>query len=163
MYQIVDALISRKADVRATDMMGRTALHHAAKYGEIKACMWALRPDLMVGKCCQKILILGKISRKTFCHASYGRKSSRKIFEDFPIREMLPGFGKCWPKILRFCQLGKCSRNAAQPRTVQMHLSSPASCLSHTHTGTSFIFLTLHYSSRAMLLCKWWRKSNIPM
>ena len=40
----------------------------------------------MVGKCCQKILILGKISRKTFCHASYGRKSS-KIFR----------FGKCCP------------------------------------------------------------------
>ena len=44
-----------------------------------------------------------------------------------------------------------------------MRVSSPASCISHTHTETSFIFLKLHYNSRAMLLCKWWRKSNIPM
>ena len=53
----------------------------------------------------------------------------------------IPRFGKCLSEILRFCRLGKCSRNAAQPRTALLHLSSPASCLSHTHTGTEFYFL----------------------
>ena len=30
--------MSRKAEVDAKDLMGRTALHHAAKHGEVEAC-----------------------------------------------------------------------------------------------------------------------------
>lgn len=30
--------MSRKAEVDAKDLMGRTAIHHAAKHGEVEAC-----------------------------------------------------------------------------------------------------------------------------
>ncbi|CAN0391466.1 unnamed protein product, partial [Scytosiphon promiscuus] len=36
--EVVDALMSRKAEVDAKDLMGRTALHHAAKHGEVEGC-----------------------------------------------------------------------------------------------------------------------------
>ncbi|CAN0299791.1 unnamed protein product, partial [Hapterophycus canaliculatus] len=42
--QVVDALMSRKVEVDAKDLMGRTALHHAAKHGEVETCrrVWTL-------------------------------------------------------------------------------------------------------------------------
>ncbi|CAM9841664.1 unnamed protein product, partial [Choristocarpus tenellus] len=37
---VIDALVSRGAEVDATDKMGRTALHHAAKSGELQVCRY---------------------------------------------------------------------------------------------------------------------------
>ncbi|CAM9149964.1 unnamed protein product [Ectocarpus sp. 6 AP-2014] len=50
--EVVDALISRKAEVDAKDLMGRTALHHAAKHGNVEACR---RAD-----CCELLAFHGE-------------------------------------------------------------------------------------------------------
>lgn len=38
MRKVIDALVSKGAAVDAADLMGRTALHHAAKSGDVEAC-----------------------------------------------------------------------------------------------------------------------------
>ncbi|CAM9227437.1 unnamed protein product, partial [Discosporangium mesarthrocarpum] len=52
--RVMDALISRGANVDTEDRMGRTALHHAAKAGELEACRYN-KPD-----CCELLAFHGE-------------------------------------------------------------------------------------------------------
>eukprot|EP00904_Undaria_pinnatifida_P002728 jgi/Undpi1/12456/HiC_scaffold_5.g02127.m1 len=52
--EVVDALASRNVDVEATDLMGRTALHHAAKHGQVEACRYNS------AQCCELLAFHGE-------------------------------------------------------------------------------------------------------
>ncbi|CAM9256179.1 unnamed protein product [Ascophyllum nodosum] len=99
--EVVDALVSWKADVKSTDMMGRTALHHAAKCGNVGTCMRLLEHSAplnakdSVG--CTPLHMAARYNKAACCQllAFYGEETVRSVVND-----RIPVAGKPFTEIL---------------------------------------------------------------
>ena len=118
----------------------------------------------MDGKCCQKMFDLRKIPRKHFVARFMGENPLRNSSEIFrfgkccPFREMLSVSGNVSLRFYDFASsenVQEMRRNREPHRCTSALLQAASRILTREQ---SFIFLKIHYSSRAMLLCKWWRQ-----